>query len=129
YFGGPVTAPGYDYHTLVGNAALSQRVELQFPLPFFPVSLGRFGHAPSAFTLAPYASAVALQSYDLHRAGAALAPQAAARLPFHASGVYPYAGMGAVFFLDLLRLDEARGLRDGRWSFYIDISRTFWDVL
>jgi hypothetical protein len=30
---------------------------------------------------------------------------------------------------DLVRLDVARGLRDGRWLFSLDVTRTFWGVM
>jgi hypothetical protein len=106
FMGGPVTAPGYDFHSLVGRSALSQRLELRFPAPFPAFSLGRFGRAPGTMMLAPFATAVALRR-----------------------GAYPSAGVGALMFFDLLRVDAARGLRDGRWSFYLDLNRSFWSIL
>jgi hypothetical protein len=45
------------------------------------------------------------------------------------SGWYPSAGIGALAFFDLLRVDVARGLNDGRWSFSIDLTRDFWRIL
>jgi hypothetical protein len=45
------------------------------------------------------------------------------------AGVYPSAGVGMLFFYDLLRADIARGVRDGRWRFAIDIDRGFWGML
>jgi hypothetical protein len=45
------------------------------------------------------------------------------------SGVYPSAGVGVLFFYDLLRADVARGLRNGQWRFSIDIDRSFWGIL
>jgi hypothetical protein len=38
-------------------------------------------------------------------------------------------GVGALTIFDLLRLDVARGLRDGRWTFSVDVSREFWAIL
>ena len=32
-------------------------------------------------------------------------------------------------FFDLLRVQVARGLRRGRWTFNVDVSRDFWGVL
>jgi hypothetical protein len=29
----------------------------------------------------------------------------------------------------MLRLDVARGLRNGRWTFSLDVAREFWSVL
>jgi hypothetical protein len=46
-----------------------------------------------------------------------------------AAGLYTSAGMGVLFFYDLLRADVARGLRDGQWRFSIDIDRSFWGML
>jgi hypothetical protein len=44
-------------------------------------------------------------------------------------GVYPSAGVGMLLFYDLLRVDAARGLRNGTWRFSIDIDRSFWGIL
>jgi hypothetical protein len=129
YFGGPVTAPGYDFHTLVGNAGVSQRLEIQVPAPFVSLSLGRFGHAPATMTFAPFVSAVALTRPDLQRGAALVPPAYASRILPRASAVYPSVGLGALLFFDILRVDAARGLRDGRWSFYLDVNRAFWSVL
>jgi hypothetical protein len=32
-------------------------------------------------------------------------------------------------FFDLIRIDLARGLRDGRWSIGVDFSRDLWSIL
>jgi hypothetical protein len=106
YFGGPISAPGYDYHTLVADAALSQRLEIQLPVPFPSFSLGRFGRSGASATAAPFVTAVVLDR-----------------------GAYPSVGLGVLTFFDILRFDVARGLRDGRWSFYVDVNRAFWSVL
>ena len=127
FAGGPVTGPGYDFHSLAGNALVSQRLELRVPAPFPSISLGRFGRSPGTVTLAPFATAVALRRADLERPS--VPPFATLRPPVRSSGVYPSAGLGAFLFFDLLRLDVARGLRDGRWSFYLDVDRAFWSVL
>ena len=118
YFGGPVSAPGYDFHTLVGRAGLSQRVEWRTPLPFPAVPLGRFGTTPATMTLAPYAHVTAIAD-----------PIALPGRPDRAGGVYPSVGVAGVFLFDLLRVDVARGLRDGRWWFGVDVSRTLWGIL
>lgn len=119
-FGGPVTAPGFDFHRLAGRAGVSQRVEWQFPVPFPSVSLGRYGRAPATATLAPYASLAAVWRPEAVRAGA----------PAVGSGAYPSLGIGALTFFDLLRFDVARGVgRGGRWLFSVDVTRDFWRVL
>jgi hypothetical protein len=115
YLGGPVTAPGYGFHTLAGRLAAGQRVEWRTPVPFPAVPLGRYGTSPARATLAPYAHV----AYLARPAG------------FQAArgGWYPSLGVGGYVFFDLLRLDVARGLRDGRWLFSVDVTRDFWRVL
>jgi hypothetical protein len=115
YLGGPTTAPGYEFHEFVGRAGLSQRIEWRFPAPFVPIPLGRFGRAPGTITLAPFATAVWID-------------RAAAFKPSR-KGWYPSLGLGALTVFDIFRLDVARGLRDGRWTFSVDIGRDFWSVL
>jgi hypothetical protein len=99
-FGGPVTAPGFDFHRLAGRAGASQRVEWQTPVPFPSVSLGRYGRSPATLTLAPYAHAAAVWRPEAARPGARPA----------GGGAYPSVGLGAIGFFDLLRVDVARGL-------------------
>ena len=107
YFGGPVSGPGYDYHSLRARAAVSQRLEWQMPMPFPGFSLGRFGRVPSTGTFAPYVHAVA--------AG---------------NRLYPAVGAGFLTPFNLLRFDVARGVgRGGRWTFNVDLSREFWRIL
>jgi hypothetical protein len=109
YLGGPLTAPGYRYHSLVDDAAVSQRIEVQFPVPFPALSLGRFGRSAATATLAPFVSVVGLRQ----------------------SGLYPSVGVGAPMLFDLIRIDVARGLRSGSgvttWS--LDVTRAFWSIL
>jgi len=115
YLGGPVTGPGYDFHQFVGRAGLSQRIEYRFLAPFFAIPLGRFGTAPGTITLAPFANLVWIDRS---------APFKPAR-----QGWYPSIGLGALTIFDVLRFDVGRGLRDGRWTFGVDIGRDFWSVL
>lgn len=115
YLGGPVTGPGYDFHKFVGRAGLSQRIEYRFLAPFFAIPLGRFGTAPGTITLAPFANLVWIDRS---------APFKTAR-----QGWYPSIGLGALTVFDVLRFDVARGLRDGRWTFGVDIGHDFWSVL
>ena len=123
YFGGPVTAPGYDFHSLVGRTAVSQRIESRLPVPFPSVSLGRFGRTPRNAKLAPYATVVALQRADVGPVRVGAPP------PSLTSGAYASVGVGLLTFFDLMRIDVARGLRQGRWSFAIDVTRDMWGVL
>lgn len=114
-FGGPVSGPGYGYHTFAGTAAVSQRVEWRTDVPFVPLPLARFGRVPGRATLAPYVHAVWVDGQ---------APFAPPR-----QGWYPSAGIGAELFMGLLRVDVARGLRGGGWMFGVDVGRVFWSIL
>jgi hypothetical protein len=125
YLGGPTTAPGYEYHELVGAVGLSQRLEWQLPVPFVAVPLGRFGRAPAQVTLAPFAQiALVRGEHDPVRR----IPLAPSNVPRRAGG-YPSVGVGLVTLFDLVRFDVARGLRSGRWAFSVDVSRDFWRIL
>lgn len=129
FLGGPVSAPGYEYHSLVGISAVSQRLELRVPVPFPAISLGRFGRSGATATLAPFAGFVALRGAtpgDVQVSGAVPPTSRALHTP---DGVYPSVGIAAMTFFELLRLDVARGLKDGRWMFSLDVSRRFWGVL
>ncbi len=115
YLGGPISAPGYNFHELSGTTAATIRAELRLPLPFFSISLGKYGRSPANFTIAPYVASAYISD----------PPSFSER----STGFYPSAGLGAAFLFDLLRLDVARGLRDGRFIFSIDIMREFWGIL
>jgi len=53
---------------------------------------------------------------------------ATSRAPF-VGGLYPSVGAGYLTPFDLFRIDAARGLRHGRWTFSVDVNREFWSVL
>lgn len=115
FLGGPTSGPGYDFHEFVGRGGVSQRIEYRFLAPFFGIPLGRFGRAPGTITLAPFATVVWIdRSADFKPSR---------------QGWYPSVGLGALTVFDVLRLDVARGLRAGRWTFSVDIGRDFWSVL
>ena len=115
YLGGPVTGPGYDFHQFVGTSGMSGRVEWQTHAPFPSISLGRFGRAPARMTVAPYFNFLYVNSgANPWRRG---------------NGFYPSVGIGALTVFDILRVDVARGLRDGRWTMSMDLNRDFWPVL
>ena len=124
FAGGPWSAPGYDFASFATQAMLAQRLEFQQPLPGPVIPLGRYGKAPGRITLAPFVQAVAIGTPS-SSVQQALHPSA----PRRVSGVYPSVGTGVLFFFDLLRVDVARGLRDGTWRFGIDIDRAFWSVM
>jgi hypothetical protein len=115
FLGGPTTAPGYEFHEFVGRGGVSQRVEWRAPVPFFTIPLGRYGRAPGTITLAPFATAVWVDRSPAFREAR--------------QGWYPAVGMGALTLFEALRFDVARGLRDGRWTFSVDVGRDFWSVL
>jgi len=107
YLGGPQSAPGYDFHSLVGARGTFLRAEWRAPVPFVPIPLGAWGPAPASLTLAPYVNAAWVDG----------------------RGWRPSVGLGALTIFDLVRLDVARGLRGGRWVFNLDVSWSFWPVL
>lgn len=116
YFGGPVSAPGYGYHELAATAGATVRAEWRMTVPAPAISLGRFGRVPGQATLAPFAQATFIQ-------------RASALDITHANGGYPTVGIALQPFFDLFRLQIARGLRAGRWTFNADVTRDFWSVL
>lgn len=113
--GGPVTGPGYDFHAFAGRFGASQRLEWRTPVPFPAISLGRYGRSPARATLAPFAHTVYVAKPSPVRPGR--------------GGWSPAVGAGAYLFFDLVRLDVARGLRGGRWTFSVDVTRDFWRIL
>jgi hypothetical protein len=117
YLGGPTTAPGYEFHELVGRFGASQRVEGRLAVPFPAFSLGRYGNTGGSATLAPFAHA----AYVARAVSSARGERRA--------GWYPSVGVGLLTVFDLLRFDVARGFRDGRWSFSVDVIRDFWSIL
>jgi hypothetical protein len=125
YLGGVTTGPGYGFHQFAARAGVSQRVELQFPVPFPSFPLGRYGRTPASVTLAPFVSTVWIDRPTLVRVSDPV-PESASRIE---SRWYPSVGIGALTIFDLLRFDVARGLHDGRWTFNVDVSRDFWGIL
>ncbi|MCX5766155.1 MAG: hypothetical protein NTZ43_02875 [Gemmatimonadetes bacterium] len=113
HMGGPVTGPGYDFHQFAALGALSQRVEWRHLAGALPLSLGRFGTMSMPVVIAPFAQGIWLQGE----------PGAQQR------GWYGSVGVGVISLFDLLRLDVARGMRDGRWTFSVDMTRGYWRVL
>jgi hypothetical protein len=127
YLGGPVSAPGYDYHAAVARAGYYGHAELRLPAPFPAFSLGRYGRVPGRGTFAPYA----------HLAGTDGGP---GRCTLDLTGsvgpcqlpprTMPSFGAAYLTPFDLIRIDVARGVgRTGRWMFYVDVTRDFWSIL
>lgn len=125
FLGGPTTGPGYDFHQFSARAGLSQRIEVQFPAPFFSVRLGRYGKTPASVTIAPFVNAIWVDRVAHVRNPR----ESLALLRAERNGWHPSVGAGALTIFDLLRFDVARGLRDGRWTFSVDVARDFWGVL
>ncbi|MEP6905193.1 MAG: hypothetical protein ABI875_03870, partial [Gemmatimonadales bacterium] len=128
YLGGPTPGPGYEFHQFAGRMGVSQRVELRTPAPFPSFKLGRYGRTPASITLAPYVNAIWIGDRTSVRPVIAKAPLATLS-PSLRSGWFPSVGIGALSIFDLIRFDVARGLRDGRWSFSVDVGREFWGIL
>jgi hypothetical protein len=115
FAGGPESAPGYRFHQFAGARLLGVRGEWQAPIPFFPIPLGRWGRIPGRASIVPMGSALLVTDVA----------------PFRSvnSGWYPSVGLGLISFFELLRIEVARGLRGGRWTFNVDISRDFWRIM
>jgi hypothetical protein len=115
WLGGPTSGPGYDYHAFASTAGATQHVELKTHIPFPSLPLGRFGRTPGEATIAPFAHAIWI-------GGVRSSPNGR-------NGAFPSLGVGIASPFELVRMDVARGLRDGRWTFSVDIDRAFWSVL
>jgi hypothetical protein len=116
YLGGPTTAPGYGFHEVVGRFGGYQRLEARFRVPFVGFPLGRYGNTGSSATLAPFVHTAYIARLDTLSGG-------------RGAGWYPSVGVGLLTVFDLLRFDVAKGMRDGRWSFSVDVIRDFWPIL
>lgn len=123
FFGGPVTAPGYEFHSIYGQGGVSQRVELRLPVPVPTVSLARYGRTPNRAPLALYANVATMKRPD--QAFLPLIPFSRIVMP----AVSPSVGIAILPLFELIRVDIARGLTGGRWSLYIDVGRDFWGIL
>jgi hypothetical protein len=126
YLGGPVSAPGYAYHSAVATFGYYGHVEFRVPAPFPSFSLGRYGRVPGRGAFAPY----------VHFAGVDGGPgrcrllEAGGSVCVVAPRTLPAFGAGYLTPFDLLRIDVARGVgRNGRWMFSIDVTRDFWSIL
>jgi hypothetical protein len=111
YLGGPVSGPGYDFHSFRARRAVSLHAEYGMRVPFPSLPLARYGRSPASGRLLPFAHAVAVSG---------LTPETN-----RANGVYPSLGVALELFFDVLRIETARGLRDGRWTFSVDLSEGF----
>ena len=131
FIGGPTSAPGYDFHQFAARAGMSQRIELQFPVPFVSLPLGRYGRTPATITLAPFVNAAWIDRPVQARRHLipSFPPVEQDKPDAGRRGWHPSIGVGALALFDLLRFDVARGLRDGRWTFNVDVSRAFWGIL
>ncbi|HYV97854.1 MAG TPA: hypothetical protein VE967_10400 [Gemmatimonadaceae bacterium] len=111
YLGGPTTAPGYNFDAFAARRGVSQHVEWRADVPFFSIPLARYGKVPPHATLAPYVHTVYVDDAGPRQ------------------GWYPSLGAGFEPVMGMLRFDFARGLRDGRWSFCVDLARLFWGMM
>lgn len=108
YLGGPVSGPGYTFHSFRSTRAGMLHAEYGVRIPFLSVPLARYGTSPANAMLLPYVHAVAVA----HPASGSVA----------SGGVYASIGLALEFFFDLIRIESARGLRDGRWTLSVDLS-------
>lgn len=116
WLGGPVTLPGAGFHAVRGRSGVSQRLEWQHTVPGPSIPLGRYGRVPGEITLAPYA---VVAWTDARTMSTSLVRRR----------VHPAIGVAGLGLFKLLRVDIARGLRNGGWMFSLDVSRDFWRIL
>jgi hypothetical protein len=114
YLGGPISAPGFDFHQRRAAAALTQRVEWRHPVASIPVSIGRFGRLSMPVSLVPFGQLIWTDSGVRSRGPA---------------GWNGALGVGVITIFDLLRIDVARGIRGGRWTFGVDVTHDLWRIL
>jgi len=112
FAGGPLSAPGYAFHSLRGDAMVAQRFELHRRAGSVPLRFGRFGSVPTTLTIAPYVHQALIHARD--GGGWSSAPSL---------------GIGVIGLFDLLRLDVARPLRGRGWLVSLDVARAFWPAL
>jgi hypothetical protein len=109
----PIDAPGYGAHQFAPGPCFAAAGG-QFPIPP-SIPVGRWGRSPGRATVAPLTAIVVQEERGV-------ADQR------HAAG-YLSVGAGLLVFFDLVRFDVARGLRNGRWTFGVDLSRDLWRIL
>jgi hypothetical protein len=127
YLGGPVSAPGYDYHSAVATFGYFAHAEFRVPAPFPSFSLGRYGRVPSRGTFAPYVHIAGTSGGPGRCVAVSEGEGTACRM---ANRVMPAFGAGYLTPFDVLRLDVSRGVgKNGRWLFSIDVTRDFWSIL
>lgn len=127
YLGGPLSAPGYDFHSAIASFGYMAHAEVRVPAPFPAFSLGRYGKVPARASLAPYAHLAGVGGTRVARC--VYGPNGAASCS-EVGRVLPAFGAAYLFPFDVLRIDVARGVgRGGRWTFAIDVSRDFWSIL
>ncbi len=129
FAGGPTSAPGYDFHAFRSRALVAHRVEWRTPVNFFPIPLGRWGRIPGEARLAPFAVVVGSARGGTGTLFPPPTGGAGNVVDGRQAGWYPAVGLGLLSIFDLVRVDVARGLRDGRWTFGIDVARDFWPIL
>jgi hypothetical protein len=117
WLGGPTTLPGLGFHDMRGRTGISQRVEWQHGVRGPRIPLGRYGTVPGEIVLAPFAVVAYSDTLSVQ-------PVAVQQ-----HRLQPALGIGAIGLFNLIRVDVARGLRSGRWTMSIDVTRDFWSVL
>ena len=107
--GGRGTLPGYDYRSFVGRRFWLARVEASHPLLPPWVGFRTFAALGSSHL----ADATLPEGWDARDSG----------------GLRASVGAGLSFGWDVLRLDLARGLRDGRWEIIFAVDSRFYSWL
>jgi hypothetical protein len=111
YLGGPVSGPGYPFHALRARRGMMLHAEYGVRAPFPAIPLARYGRSAPNAMLLPFAHAIGISGVDASSE--------------YGAGWYPSLGVALELFFDILRVEVARGVRDGRWSLTLDLSEGF----
>lgn len=111
--GGRGTLRGYDFHEFVGSRYAAASAGLSLPLVRPWVTIHAF--ADAAWAEAGDGAADALARWNA--AGAPARPT---------GGVRTGVGLGLGLVYDILRIEAARGLRDGGWEWIVTAHPAFW---
>jgi hypothetical protein len=117
--GGRGTVRGYPFHAFAGDRYVAASAEISFPLRSPWLRLHAFGDV--AWADATARGRRALAEWNADAAGTEAAGPT--------RGLRPAAGAGVGFLYDVLRVETARGLRDGRWEWIVTVHPALWPWL
>lgn len=117
--GGRNTLPGYEYRSFGGDAFALVDASVGRDVAWPWLRLHASAALGAAASLAEEADLAGTEPVDWRRDWG-VGPT---------DGLRPSVGIGAGMLWDILRLDIARGLRDGEWQFLFSVSDRLWGLL